>query len=324
MPKKERDTMSKKTKRYLMLLVAVGLIAVAAGGSGTFATFNAETANTGNTFATGTLLLHNNGGTTTCTSEQDSGNVNVQNPTGCDILFTKASIIPGTLYTANLKLSNAGTLDASGIKFALGSTGCVEAKPTIATNGVALTATQTPSTITLTNLNQALLDGTQIELHQGTSHAQTYTVLGDYSAGASVPVTLASPAAANFSYTTTATVSLAAFGSGTLCADLQVYVQEKDGGFVTDAKCVYGLAQNSTTCDPTPVGFPLSGIGTSYAPVANNLPLAPNASGNTLLQLTHKQSRYFVIGILAPSSLANANQNDMVTFDLKWRIDQAA
>lgn len=312
--------MSKKTKRYLMLLVAVGLIAVAAGGSGTFASFNAETSNTGNTFASGTLLLHNNGGTTTCTSEADSGNLNVTSPTGCDTLFTYPSITPGTLYTANLKLSNAGTLDASGIKFALGSTGCVEAKPTIATNGAALTSGVAPATITLTNLNQALLDRTQIQLHEGAS-TQTYTVSGDYSAGASVVVTLVSPAVANFSYTTAATVSLAAFGTPTLCSNLQVYIQEKDGGFVTDAKCVYGLASNGTTCNSTPAGFPLSGIGTNVA--SNPLALASGASGNTLFQLTAKKSRYFVIGILAPSSLTNANQNDQVTFDLKWHIDQA-
>lgn len=281
--------MSKKTKRYLMLLVAVGLMAVAAGGAGTFASFSAETANTGNTFATGTLLLHNNGGTTTCTSEADSGNVNVTAPTGCDVLFTQASITPGTLYTANLKLSNAGTLDASGIQFALGTTGCVEAKPTIATNGAALTATVTPTTLTLTNLNQALLDGTQIQLHEGANN-QIYTVSGDYSAGASVVVTLASPAAANFSYTTAATVSLAAFGTGTLCSNLQVYIQEKDGSFGgSDAKCVYGLVLNPTTCDPTPAGFSLSGIGTSY----QSLSLASAASSNTLLQLTHKKSRYW-------------------------------
>jgi hypothetical protein len=314
--------MSKKTKRYLMLLAAVGLIAVAAGGSGTFATFSAETANTGNTFATGTLLLHNNGGTTTCTSEANSGNVNVVSPTGCDTLFTQPSITPGQLYTANLKLSNAGTLDASGIKFALGSTGCVEAKPTIGTNGVALTNGVAPTTLTLTNLNQDLLDRTQIELHEG-ANSQTYTVSGDYSAGASVVVTLSAPANANFAYTTAATVSLAAFGTGTLCSNLQVYIQEKGPSFSGNLKCVYGLPLNGTTCDPTPVGFPLNGIGTNVAAPANNLALATGGSGNTLLQLTHKQSRYFVIGILAPASLTNANQNDMVTFDLKWHIDQA-
>ena len=53
--------MSKKRfKQYLMLLTVVGLVAVAAGGgSGTFASFTAETTNAGNTFATGTLVLSN-------------------------------------------------------------------------------------------------------------------------------------------------------------------------------------------------------------------------------------------------------------------------
>ncbi len=37
-----------KLKRYLMLLAALGLVAIAAGGGGgTFASFNAEVANTG-------------------------------------------------------------------------------------------------------------------------------------------------------------------------------------------------------------------------------------------------------------------------------------
>jgi hypothetical protein len=312
--------MSKKTKRYLMLLVAVGLITVAAGGSGTFATFSAETANTGNTFATGTLFLHNISGGTTCTSESDVANANIVSPTGCDVLFTQGALIPGTLYTANLKLSNAGTINATGIKFALGSTGCVEGKPTIATNGVALTSGTAPTTLTLTNLNQDLLDGTQIQLHEG-ANTQIYKVSGNYTAGASVLVTLSTPLAANFSYTTAATISLAAFGTGTLCSNLQVYIQERDLSFAgADLKCVYGLALNGTTCNSVPSGFPLSGIGTSVA--ANNLALASGGSGNTLLQLTAKKSRYFVIGILAPAALTNANQNDTVTFDLKWHIDQ--
>jgi predicted ribosomally synthesized peptide with SipW-like signal peptide len=314
--------MSKKTKRYLMLLVAVGLIAVAAGGSGTFASFTAETANTGNYFATGTLFLHNNGGTTTCTSESVANNANIIDPTGCDILFAESSLTPGTLYTANLTLSNAGTLDASGIKFALGSNGCVEAKPTIATNGVALTSGVAPTTLTLTDLDQDLLDGTEIELHENNNaNTQIYKVSGDYSAGASVVVTLAAPANANFSYTTAATVSLAAFGTGTLCSNLQVYVQEKNSAFNTDLKCVYGLALNATTCDPAPTGFSLTDVGTSVN--ANPLALKSGGSGNTLLQLDAKKSRYFVIGILAPASLSNANQNNQVAFDLKWHIDQA-
>jgi predicted ribosomally synthesized peptide with SipW-like signal peptide len=110
--------MSKKTKRYLMLLAAVGLIAVAAGGSGTFASFNAEVTNTGNTFASGTLFLHDtpNGGTT-CNSEDNLTN---NTYTSCTYLFN-ADLTAGA-QTATLALNNAGTIPAAGLTFKV--TGC--------------------------------------------------------------------------------------------------------------------------------------------------------------------------------------------------------
>lgn len=84
----------KRTKQYLMLLMVVGLVSIAAGGSGTFASFSAETTNAGNYFATGTLILNDNGGTNTCTSAIKSANLtgansNNLNTTGtnCDTLF---------------------------------------------------------------------------------------------------------------------------------------------------------------------------------------------------------------------------------------------
>ena len=97
--------MSKKTKRYLMLLAAVGLIAVAAGGSGTFATFNAEVTNSGNTFASGTLFLHDtpNGGTV-CKSEDDLTN---NTYSSCTFLFN--ADLSGGSQTATLALNNPGT-----------------------------------------------------------------------------------------------------------------------------------------------------------------------------------------------------------------------
>jgi predicted ribosomally synthesized peptide with SipW-like signal peptide len=119
MPKKERDTMSKKTKRYLMLLVAVGLIAVAAGGSGTFASFNAEVTNSNNTFASGTLFLHDtpNSSATVCKSEDNLSN---NTYSGCTFLFNK-DLSAGS-QTATLALNNAGTISASALTFKV--TGC--------------------------------------------------------------------------------------------------------------------------------------------------------------------------------------------------------
>jgi predicted ribosomally synthesized peptide with SipW-like signal peptide len=102
----------KRVKQYLMLLTVIGLVSVAAG-SGTFATFSAQTTNAGNTFAAGTLFLHDDGGTTTCTSESSSDNLSTNN---CDVLFT-AGDLTGGAQTADLTLSNAGTINASDIKF---------------------------------------------------------------------------------------------------------------------------------------------------------------------------------------------------------------
>jgi predicted ribosomally synthesized peptide with SipW-like signal peptide len=85
----------KRIKQYLMLLLAIGVIAVAASGGGTFASFSAEVTNANNVFATGSLILNNTHGTTTCTSAINSGvsnNTNNLNSTGhdCATLFNVA------------------------------------------------------------------------------------------------------------------------------------------------------------------------------------------------------------------------------------------
>jgi hypothetical protein len=108
----------KRIKQYLMLLTVIGLVSVASG-SGTFASFQADVTNPGNTFASGTLFLHNTNGATTCTSE--SGTLNVNPGTGvggdtCAVLFN-AQDLTGGAQTADLALNNAGTVDASDIQF---------------------------------------------------------------------------------------------------------------------------------------------------------------------------------------------------------------
>jgi predicted ribosomally synthesized peptide with SipW-like signal peptide len=108
---------TKKTKRYLMLLSAVGLLAIAAGGAGTFASFNAEVTNSGNTFTSGTLFLHEtpNGGTV-CQSE---GTVTVSttgNHNDCTTpLFTYDLSNPA--QQATIALNNAGSINAAHVSF---------------------------------------------------------------------------------------------------------------------------------------------------------------------------------------------------------------
>ena len=83
---------TKRVKQYLMLLTVIGVASIAANGSGTFASFTAETVNPGNTFSTGTLFLHNTvGAGTICSSDTQASNIN----TGCSTLFSNVSSKPG-------------------------------------------------------------------------------------------------------------------------------------------------------------------------------------------------------------------------------------
>ncbi len=111
--------MSKRftSKTYLKWLILAGVIAVIGGGAGTFATFNAEVTNSGNTFANGTLFLAAtpNGGTT-CHSESDT----INNSGTCTFLFN-TTLTNGVTSTATLQLQNTGTINASDIKFKVGS-----------------------------------------------------------------------------------------------------------------------------------------------------------------------------------------------------------
>ena len=107
----------KNLKRYLSLLAVVGIVAVATGGgTGTFASFNAEVANNGNTFASGTLFLHETqSGQTNCNSESDTTG-NSFSGAGCNVLFNATSLTNG-VQTAHLALNNAGTIPAADTKF---------------------------------------------------------------------------------------------------------------------------------------------------------------------------------------------------------------
>jgi predicted ribosomally synthesized peptide with SipW-like signal peptide len=316
--------MSKKTKRYLMLLVAVGLIAVAAGGSGTFASFSAETANNGNYFATGTLFLHNFGGTTTCTSESDtSGNANILAPTGCDVLFSVNPVTEGGDYPASLKLTNAGSINAQNIQFSLGSggvNGCLETRPTIATLGTGFAASDPITTLSTSALSQALVNGTQITVDDGVHAAQTFTVAVTANTG-STSIDVVDTTAANILSTGAKIVLTATFGvAPTLCADMQVYVQETAANYTTPLGCAYGTFIGSTcTFSATKTIGGANGIGNGYVP----LTLATGGGDNNGLQRLDKAgSRYFVIHVKAPTPFTNAYQNDQVSFDLKWKINQ--
>lgn len=106
----------KRTKQYLMLLMVIGLVSIAAGGSGTFASFSAQTTNAGNYFATGSLILNDNGGHSTCTSAVATGTVNSQNTnagTDCDVLFKMDHFVfASSAFVAGSGTVNSGTSGA--------------------------------------------------------------------------------------------------------------------------------------------------------------------------------------------------------------------
>jgi predicted ribosomally synthesized peptide with SipW-like signal peptide len=308
--------MSKNLKRYLMLLAVIGLVAVGMGGSGTFASFNAEVANQGNYFATGTLFLHNTNGSTTCTSESASNNLNTSN-TGdsCATLFTVNPLLEGSAHTAQLRLANAGSVNATDIKFALGAT-CADTTPTITTLSTGFNTSDAITTLSVSAIGQALVDGTKITVDDGVHAAQTFTMATTANSGAT-SLDVVDTTANNILSSGAKITITQSFGGGSLCSGLQVYVQETASDYSTNLGCAYGNSASPPACDYNG-SFPLSGIGTSF----NTLSLASAGSGNSGTDLTAGKSRYFVIGVKAPASFTNTYQNDQVKFDLKWHIDQ--
>jgi predicted ribosomally synthesized peptide with SipW-like signal peptide len=405
-PKKNR------TKQYLMLLTVAGLIAIVGGaGSGTFASFNAEVSNTGNYFATGTLVLNDNGGTTTCTSAADSGNQNNLSTNGCDTLFQVGPVtsVTGTLSTAlvspspnttslvfsggltggsidagddlvvsdgaghtqtftatagadpagtsvtvtsvaatfafpigstitdatstqyaKLTLTNAGTLDADGIKFDVPSA-CAT---TFNEGESAGLTTALVSGASVGSLDFAALTGggyaigDPIVVTDGAGHSQTFIASSAAAEGdATVDVQAQD---ANFSYPaggSPATVSGPEFTpAGELCTDLKLSVVETDSSFnhssgTAAEGCAYGTAGGSAG-----LGC-IIGSGTALASVPSSptaLTLASGINSNTGTNLSSGKSRYFLVAVKQTStSLDNTYQNRKATFDLLWHLDQA-
>ncbi|HVC87419.1 MAG TPA: hypothetical protein VNC40_08340 [Gaiellaceae bacterium] len=388
-------------KRYLMLLAVIGLLAVGMGGSGTFASFNAEVSNTGNYFQSGTLLLHDNGGTTTCASESASNNLN-NSSNNCDVLFNfPVSLASATLTTAlvsgnavtslavtaiagiavqtgdsiivtsgantqtfvasapaalgatsisvtsqnanfsypigslvtgdtstryaTLKLTNAGTLDASDIKFDTPSNCTDSTGSTVNATLPGSLSAGAQTTITTSAIAIALRTGDVITITQG-ANTDTVTAAANANVGAT-SINVTGSTTVN-SYTSGATFSWGpTFGAGTLCSQLQFVIIETDTSYNHNSAnhalgCAYGTADINNGTDG--LGCTFAG-GTNLSTIGNTLTalsLVSGANSNTGVQLNASQSRYFVIGVRA-SSLANTYQNKLASFDLRWHIDQA-
>jgi hypothetical protein len=380
----------------------IGLVAIASGGgSGTFASFNAEVANNGNTFASGTLYLHDTNGSTTCASESSTSNSNLGTPftanNGCAVLFsttlptghttlstaltnggatstlTVAAIVGGGIQSGDeillndgsghtqtffataaastgatsisvstqnanfaypsgtttvtddarftrLQLTNAGSLDASGIKFSLGNPGgCVDSTATTTTANLSGLHNVGSTVLTLSApLTNGVPSGTVITI--AAPNSETVTT----SASANPGATTLAVSATTQSHATNTQISwgLSFTGGTALCGSLPIVVVETNSTYGHDTGtaalgCAYGTSLANYGCSFG--ANKISTIGTSLT----SLTLASGGSGNTGTQLNSNSSRYFVIGVQTPASLTNGSQNEQAKFDLVWHIDQA-
>lgn len=117
--------MASNMKNLRKLMLSLLVVGIAAGvGVGTFATFNAQTANPNNVFAAGTLVLSDTKlGGSACLS---TGGANTDINAGtCDQLLNLTVAKPGDTGSAKLTLRNEGSLNATALK--LFSNACVNA-----------------------------------------------------------------------------------------------------------------------------------------------------------------------------------------------------
>jgi predicted ribosomally synthesized peptide with SipW-like signal peptide len=313
--------LTKNMKRYLMLLAAIGLVAVASGGgSGTFASFSADVANQGNYIQTGTLFLHDTANGVTCSSESATNNSNIGTGDTCSTIFN-ATLASGTTTTYYaVKFKNAGTLNASGIKvYAPGGCSTVSASSvTAATVNGAQSGTQT--TIAINPATYGIPVGTTITIgSQSFTTATTAVRPGDTSI--TISSATFSPALTNGQNVT----YFPSFGAGDLCTNLDIGIVETDNTQLIGgaAGCAFGTPSGSVCTLNNSTTF--NSISTnSLSPSALTL-VANGGTGNSFGTgdgLDAGGQRYFLIAVKPDATFGNSFQNKKATIDLVWHIDQ--
>lgn len=221
----------KRTKQYLMLLMVIGLVSIAAGGSGTFASFTAETHNGGNTFATGSLYLHDSvANLAECKSEEAAANSNTSetpNGTGhtCDSLFT----------VTNSQFAPNGYVDIAGANATGALTGTITTIDVLDWNGGG------------TGLQFGIANGAELQLDNG-STTDICTVNGAVAQGATT-ITVNSCALGAHSYGTGSIIS----SDGPFIAHLTL----RNAGSIDgkDLKFALDSVSNTGGCDQTVQGL---------------------------------------------------------------------
>lgn len=300
----------KKNRSWLFLLLAAGLIGLGAGG-GTFATFNAQTTNPNNSFATGSLQLRDDTSATACFSWQDNATANNNNNPGtgthgCGTVLAATNQQPSTgvsgASTGTVTLTNVGTLAGS---LTASSSACSDATLTFSETG-ALTGGTTNATFTV---SAATAGATEISggMSVSDSASQNKLAAGTYvtnvsNSGGNVTVTLSSPGATVTSDTLTFT---APSTSASLCSSLEVYIENG-----TTSACYVGACPGTTGATPVT----LSSLSTQT--IFSSAPTLDAQGGS--LPLT--------VGLYLPSGTAGS-ENDLMgqvsTFSLTFTLTQS-
>lgn len=292
--------MSKRVKQYLMLLAALGVVAVAlGGGSGTFASFNAEVQNNNNVFATGTLFLHQRSvNSDLCRSEDNANNLNANCSYHIDATDQKPGDAPAVMEVA---LTNAGSINASTLNV---DVSCTSKTPTIGTIG---TDHSSDVANTITSLNFATLSSQLVADTDITIDGAVYTVGTTTGSGTNVDVPVTSTSNSN-GPASGDTATFSAFGTNNLCSsDLQFTVQEMTSNtYTTQQTCYFPTA---TSC--------VSGDTHAAYLTANS-----NSSTMAIGALNAAQTRYFKITVALPSGVDNSGQNSEADFDVHWTAAQ--
>lgn len=284
-----------KNRRWLFLLLAAGLIALGAGG-GTFATFNAQTTNPGNSFATGSLYLSDQANSgTACFSFTGSNNQNTGSNSGCGTVIDVTGEQPGstpdtTDATGTVTLSNVGTLAGT---LTTDVSSCVDHVPTETTTGNVTATSNTISGIasmTGITVGMTVTDGT---------HPSYLTNAYVTSVGSS-SVTISSAASGT---ATGDSLTFQSSSTGSLCSALDAFV-------AVGTVCYYG------NC---PTGDTGSSSDASLSGLTGNIFSTP-------LALSAGASKTVTIGLYLVSNGSGTENNLMdlsSTFDMTFTLTQS-
>lgn len=304
----------KKSRRWLMVMVAAGLIGLGAS-NGTFATFNAQTTNPNNQFVTGTLLMSNQvKSQTVCLSYNGTANAN----SGCDaIIDLSGGGEPGSLLEGTLTLGNTGTIDPSSLTAQIAN--CTATAGThsfgaanlcsnldifieeVANGTVDSSGNFTPVTSGLSDCLYGSCPTPQYlssDLAVGTS-GSSLTLTATASASGNDPIVLANTSSGAAAVLTANATTTSGHTLGTNSYTLP-YAFPAAQSIVYDAASLTGTALS--TLQTTAYSF-------------------PKESGQSS-PLPSLQARQFLIGLMLPYSDGNAEQDQTVKFDLNWTMAQ--